>query len=110
MLEEYEEWFDSLADDVQDALYEDIILLETIGPTLSRPYVDTLYGSKFPNLKELRTDYKNRPYRSLFIFDPTRSAVLLAGGDKSAEKKWYRKNIAIAEKRYDNYLKKNKLK
>lgn len=56
MLEEYEEWFDSLDEELQHAIYEDIIVLEGIGPTLGRPTVDTLYDSKLSNLE--RTENK----------------------------------------------------
>lgn len=114
MLEEYEEWFDSLDEELQHAIYEDIIVLEGIGPTLGRPTVDTLYDSKLSNLKELRTNYNSTPYRSLFLFDVEQSAVFLVGGDKTSgkgsEKKWYKKHIAIAEKRYKAYLKSQKEK
>ena len=65
-------------------------------------------------MKELRTDYNSIPFRSLFIFDSERQAVFLIGGDKTegpgSEKKWYKRNIAIAEKRYEAYLRSQKKK
>lgn len=108
MVAEYEEWFDDLEPDLQDALSRDILVLETIGPTLSRPYSDSINGSKLNNLKELRTKHKGKPYRSLYVFDPDRSAILLVGGNKASKgktKKWYNKNIKRAEKRYKRYFK-----
>jgi hypothetical protein len=56
-------------------------------------------------MKEIRIQYQGNPWRILFIFDPQRQAILLVGGNKSGKKRWYKENIAIAEKRYKNYLK-----
>jgi hypothetical protein len=94
----------SLDEDTQDEILVSIRLLQEQGPSLSRPYADTLYDSKLSNLKELRTQHKGKPYRSLFAFDPKRSAIMLVGGDKSTHKKWYKKSIALAEARFELYL------
>lgn len=48
--------------------------------------------------------YKGDPWRILFAFDPERQAILLVGGNKTGNKRWYKENIAIAERRYENYL------
>jgi hypothetical protein len=71
---------------------------------LGRPYVDTIKGSAFTNMKELRVQYDGNPYRILFAFDPQRQAVLLIGGNKRGDKRWYEKNIPIAERRFAEYL------
>ena len=40
----------------------------------------------------------------LFAFDPTRSALLLLGGNKAGNwQRWYRQNIPIAEQLYLEY-------
>jgi len=40
----------------------------------------------------------------LFAFDPTRSALLLLGGDKAGNwQRWYKENIPIAEQLYLDY-------
>jgi hypothetical protein len=44
------------------------------------------------------------PWRIIFIFDPQRNAVLLLGGNKTGDNRWYKKNIPLAEKRYFEYL------
>jgi hypothetical protein len=41
----------------------------------------------------------------LFIFDPLRQAVLLCGGNKTGDKRFYDRMIPIAEKSYQQYLK-----
>lgn len=76
------------------------------GPSLGRPLVDTLTASKLHRLKELRPASSGRTeVRILFAFDPRRYAVLLVAGDKSDEwSKWYKRNIPIAEKRYEAHL------
>jgi hypothetical protein len=38
------------------------------------------------------------------VFDPTRQAILLVGGNKTGNNRWYKENIPIAEIRYAQYL------
>ena len=103
LLEEVEAWYFSLHDDAMTAVTAAIDLLEMEGPTLGRPTVDKVNGSKFHSMKELRP--AGTSIRILFIFDPQRHAILLLGGDKAGNwKSWYDKNIPIAERRYENRL------
>jgi hypothetical protein len=79
-------------------------VLSEHGPTLGRPLVDTLVGSKLANLKELRP--RQTMIRILFVFDPWRSAILLVGGDKTDQwKSWYQNAIPHAETLYEIYMK-----
>ena len=82
-----------------------MLVLERVGPGLGRPRVDTLKGSRYTNLKELRVQSNGRPFRILFVFDPVRNAVLLIGGDKSGRKRFYDTMIPLAERIYREYLK-----
>ena len=52
--DEFSVEFDELPEEVQNKIFEYGRLLEEFGSTLARPQVDTLNGSKFPNMKELR--------------------------------------------------------
>jgi hypothetical protein len=79
--------------------------LELYGPTLGRPYVDTLIGSRYPNMKELRVQHHGRPYRILFTFDPRRNAYLILGGDKGGDANWYVDAIRRADAIYAQHLK-----
>ena len=79
-------------------------LLAVFGPGLGRPQVDTLKGSQMANLKELRVQYQGEPWRVLFAFDPKRRAILLVGGNKQGDDRWYRKAIRHAEQRYARHL------
>ena len=72
---------------------------------MSRPYADTVEGSKHPNMKELRTQSKGNPLRTLFAFDPRRCAILLIGGDKTGDKRFYEKMIPLADRLYQEHLK-----
>jgi len=75
-----------------------------VGPGLGRPTVDTLNGSRFPNMKELRTNFGVHAIRILFAFDPRRTAILLIGGDKAGEKKFYDRMIPVADRLYQEHL------
>ncbi len=103
--DEFLEWWSLLSPLQQDALQVGIELLESNGPSLGRPHADTVKGSRHPNMKELRTQCSGRPLRTFFAFDPRRSAILLIGGDKSGDKRFYDKMIPRADVLFDTYLK-----
>jgi hypothetical protein len=98
--------FMELAQAVQDELFSSIRFLEKYGPNLGRPQVDTLYGSKHSNMKELRFNANNGVWRIAFAFDPERSAILLVAGNKTGtpEKRFYKTLITKADKRFDEHL------
>ena len=86
--DEFGEWWDSLSVDEQSSIRESVNFLAEVGPKLGRPAVDTLKGSRFPNMKELRVQHEGRPYRVFFSFDPRRTAMLLIGGDKTGKNRF----------------------
>lgn len=98
--------FQALSEAVQDELLAHAKLLELLGPTVGRPRVDTLNGSRHANMKELRFDADNGVWRVAFAFDTKRQAILLVAGDKSGggEKRFYRQLIRTADKRFDDHL------
>jgi hypothetical protein len=61
-------------------------------------------GSRHGNLRELRVQHAGRPYRVLYAFDPRRMAILLIGGDKTGEDRWYERHVPIADRLYDEHL------
>ena len=99
---EMAEEVESFSREVRIALASSLRLLEAIGPTLGRPTVDTLKGSKIANLKELRFAADGGVWRVAFAFDGSRVAVLLAAGDKAgvSEARFYKTLIATAERRW----------
>lgn len=106
VLDEVEAWLLDLDDDSYDQVAAAIDKLAEDGPTLGRPLVDRIEGSRHHNMKELRPGSAGRSeVRILFAFDPQRRAVLLVAGDKAGDwTKWYRRNIPIANERYDEWL------
>lgn len=79
-------------------------LLEERGPTLGFPHSSGINGSKHSHMRELRTQHRGRPPRTLYAFDPRRSAILLIGGDKTGDTRWYEANLPIADQLYDEHL------
>ncbi len=103
---DFERWLDQQEVGLRREVVSKSQLLKQHGPSLGRPLVNTIKSSKISNLKELRIQYKGDPWRILFAFDPVRRAVLLVGGEKQGEKRWYEKNIQIAEERFKRHLEK----
>ena len=102
--DEFFEWWNTLSVDEQDAVAISITLLEEKGPTLEYPRSSGIIGSKHSHMRELRTQYASRPLRTLYAFDPRRTAILLIGGDKTGDNRWYETYIPIADRLYDEYL------
>jgi hypothetical protein len=96
---EYETWFTNQEEENKMAINTKVILLQEFGPNLGRPYVDTIHGSKYTNLKELRINRKNTALRILFCFNKIRNCWLLIGGNKKGknEPDFYKKIINQAE-------------
>lgn len=98
-----EQWILDLGDTDYKAIMAAIDLLEEHGPSLGRPAVDRIEGSRHHNMKELRSFGGH--LRALFAFDPKRRAIVLLGGDKAGDwNSWYDRNIPIADDLYDAYL------
>jgi hypothetical protein len=55
-------------------------------------------------MRELRIQHRGSPYRVLYAFDPRRAAVLLIGGDKTGNDRWYEEFVPQADKLYDVHL------
>ncbi|MEK7270830.1 MAG: type II toxin-antitoxin system RelE/ParE family toxin [Planctomycetota bacterium] len=101
---EFEKWWRTLAEDEQESLAASVTLLRHLGPFLSRPHADIVNGSRHSNMKELRTQHRGRPLRTFFAFDPRRCAILLIGGDKTGDDRFYERMIPLADRLYDNHL------
>ena len=74
-----------------------VSLLRDQGPALTRPYADTVRGSVFPNMRELRVQHAGRPYRVLYAFNPRRAGILLIGDDKTGNLRWYQEFVPEAD-------------
>ena len=81
-------------------------LLKIHEPMLGRQHVDTLKGSRYANMKELRFDAAGGVWREAFAFDPKRQAIILVAGDKAGvdQSRFYKGLIARAARRFGDHL------
>jgi hypothetical protein len=100
------EEFRVLPDVVQDEITAMALMLGNVGPLLKRPHADTLKGSRFANMRELRFDADDGVWRLAYAFDPERKAILLVAGDKSgtSSARFYKSLLAKADLRFADHL------
>lgn len=103
--DEFLDWYVRLEDRHRERVQQSVDLLEQTGVTLSHPHSSAILGSKIP-LRELRIQSHGHAIRVFYVFDPTRSAILLIGGDKTGESnaRFYAAYVPIAERIYAEYL------
>jgi len=97
-------WWDGLSVEEQVSVQGTVGLLEELGPLLGYPHSSDIKGSRHSPMRELRIQHGGRPYRVLYAFDPTRAALLLIGGDKTGNDRWYEEFVPVADKLYDEHM------
>ena len=102
--DEFAEWYHDLSEAQQDDMTAAGLLLMEMGPQLPFPHSSGINGSKHAQMRELRVQSRGRPLRAFYAFDPRRSAILLIGGDKTGDDRFYARMIPIADKLYDVYI------
>lgn len=102
--DEFERWWETLIEEAQIDVDVVVGLLQECGPHLPFPYSSGINGSKHSHMRELRIQHQGRPLRVLYAFDPQRTAILLLGGDKTGNNRWYKVHVPIADRLYDEYL------
>ncbi|WP_216326039.1 type II toxin-antitoxin system RelE/ParE family toxin [Deinococcus aestuarii] len=102
--DELEGWWEGLSEAEQESVAASVGLLEARGPHLEFPHSSGISQSRHPHMRELRVQHAGRPYRILYAFDPRRSAILLIGGDKTGNSRWYDESVPIADTLYDGHL------
>jgi hypothetical protein len=102
--DEFGGWFGTLGEVVQDDIDRVVGLLEAKGPGLPFPYSSGIEASKHAHMRELRIQSGGEPYRVFYAFDPRRTAILLIGGNKGGDDRFYETMIPIADRLYDTYL------
>jgi hypothetical protein len=80
------------------------MLLEKHGINLGYPHSSKIAGSRHSHMRELRIQHSGRPYRILYAFNPHRDALLLIGGDKTGNDRWYEIFIPVADRLFDQHL------
>jgi hypothetical protein len=101
---EFGDWWFNLTEEEQESVAASVQLLEERGAMLGFPHSSGINGSKHGHMRELRTQHAGRPFRTLYAFDPTRRAILLIGGDKTGDNRWYDIHIPLADLLYDEHL------
>jgi hypothetical protein len=102
--DEFGHWWAGLSEEEQISVAASVKLLEERGPSLGYPHSSGIHGSKHGHMRELRTQHLGRPLRTLYAFDPLRNAILLIGGDKTGDGRWYVVNIPLADRLYDEHI------
>jgi len=102
--DEFGAWWNTLSEDEQEDIAAIVGLLEEKGTQLPFPFSTGVEGSKHSHMRELRIQSKSNPLRILYAFDPRRTAILLIGGNKRGDKRWYKTYVSIADKLYADHL------
>lgn len=99
--EEFGSWWEELTEHQQDDIAHSVGLLAELGPGLGFPHSSKVNASRHRHMRELRSQSSGKPLRTLYAFDPLRTAILLVGGDKTGDDRWYEKFVPIADRLYD---------
>lgn len=104
--DDFDDWFIEQAEFIKVEVTAAVRVLEQIGPRLGRPLVDTLAGSKYANMKELRVKAQGQVIRIAFAFDPDQMALLLTAGAKQgrSQKRFYEALIRKADRLFAEHL------
>jgi hypothetical protein len=102
--DEFESWFRELDLDAEQELAANIDLLVEHGPRLGFPKTSKVMSSRHARMRELRVQHAGKPLRILYAFDPRRTVILLLGGDKTGDPRWYEVNVPVADRLYADHL------
>lgn len=102
--DEFRDWYRALDDGDARAVARSVDRLEMLGVALPFPFSSAIAGSRYA-LRELRAQSSGRPLRVFYIFDPRRDAVLLIGGDKTGDDRFYQRLIPWAERLWETFQK-----
>jgi hypothetical protein len=102
--DEFAGWWSDLTENEQTKVAVSIELLRRFGVALTFPHSSGVAGSRHSQMRELRIQVEGRPYRVLYAFNPLRTGILLLGGDKTGDPRWYEVNVPVADSLYDEHL------
>lgn len=102
--DEFGDWYADLPDGHRESVIHSVGLLEQMGTQLPFPHSSDLKGSRYA-LRELRVKAQGAQIRIAYAFDPARNAVLVIGGTKLGDDRFYRWFIPKAEGVWEEYLK-----
>ena len=101
---EYQEWSRDLTLAQQKSIGRIVNLLMEHGPTLATRYTKKVISSRHGRMREMRVQSDGKPLRIFYAFDPRRVAILLIGGDKTGNDRFYIEHVRIADQIYDRHL------
>ena len=102
--DEFESWYLDLDESEREDITAVVELLEEKGPRLPFPHSSGVNSSRHSHMRELRVQSGGNPVRIFYAFDPRRQAILLIGGDKTGDDRFYEKMVPVADDLYDVYL------
>ena len=102
--DQFGEWWQSLMDGQQDALIVRVELLMEYGPNLPYPYSSDIRSSRHGGMRELRAQAAGQPLRVLYTLDPRRTSILLIGGSKTGNDRFYEEYVPLADRLCDEHL------
>ena len=102
--DEFEQWWHGLTEGQQDSVAAKVELLIEYGPNLPYPYSSDIRGSRHGVMRELRVQSGGRPIRVFYAFDPRRTSILLIGGDKTGNDRFYEEYVPRVDALYDEHL------
>ena len=101
--DQFSAWWDALSVPHQQATNRLVDALMKDGVNLRHPYSSAIKTSRHPHMRELRVRTRP-PIRVFYAFDPRRNVILLIGGIKTDEKRFYERHVRLADKLYDEHL------
>jgi hypothetical protein len=102
--DEFGNWWEKLSEEEQICVTAAVQLLEHRGPHLPHPYSSGVQSSRHGHMRELRIQHAGEPYRVFYAFDPRRMAILLIGGNKAGDDRFYEQYVPVADDLYDEHL------
>ncbi|MBI4804809.1 MAG: type II toxin-antitoxin system RelE/ParE family toxin [Desulfovibrio sp.] len=101
--DEFGEWWATLGSEQED-IAATVGELERRGPNLPFPFSSGVESSRHSHMRELRIQSGGHPIRVFYAFDPSRTAILLIGGDKTGDDRFYERMVPVADRLYDEHL------
>lgn len=102
--DEFAAWWETLSEAEQEDVTAYVQLLEERDVRLGFPYSSGISQSRYSHMRELRVQSGGNPLRVFYAFDPRRMAILLIGGDKTGDDRFYERFLPIADRLYDEHI------
>ncbi|MFD1802586.1 type II toxin-antitoxin system RelE/ParE family toxin [Mixta tenebrionis] len=101
----FDNWFTLLNDIDRVNVLAALLVLREKEPGLSRRYADTISGSRYSNMKELRIKSQGDAIRAFFAFAPVGTDIMLCAENKVGnEKRFYDVMLPVADREFTNGL------